>query len=42
MDMKATPLAALQDASLLKTEALIGGAWVAGDRRFGVEEEDAR
>ena len=38
MDMKATPLAALQDASLLKTEALIGGAWVAGDRRFGVED----
>jgi succinate-semialdehyde dehydrogenase/glutarate-semialdehyde dehydrogenase len=38
MDMKATPLAALQDASLLKTDALIGGQWVAGDSRFGVED----
>ena len=36
MDMKATPLAALKDASLLKSDALIGGQWVTGNGRFDV------
>jgi succinate-semialdehyde dehydrogenase / glutarate-semialdehyde dehydrogenase len=36
MDMKTSPLAALNDASLLKTDALIGGEWVAGQGRFDV------
>ena len=36
MDMKASPLAALNDASLLKTDALIGGDWVKGTSRFEV------
>ena len=36
MDMKTTPLAALKDASLLKSDALIGGQWVAGNGRFDV------
>ncbi len=36
MDMKASPLAALNDASLLKTDALIGGDWVKGASRFEV------
>jgi succinate-semialdehyde dehydrogenase / glutarate-semialdehyde dehydrogenase len=36
MDMKTSPLAALNDASLLKTDALIGGEWVAGPSRFDV------
>ena len=29
MDMKATPLALLNNAGLLKTDALLNGAWVA-------------
>ncbi len=36
MDTKTSPLAALRDASLLKTDALINGEWVAGNRRFDV------
>jgi succinate-semialdehyde dehydrogenase/glutarate-semialdehyde dehydrogenase len=36
MDMKTSPLAALNDPSLLKTDALIGGEWVAGSGRFAV------
>jgi succinate-semialdehyde dehydrogenase/glutarate-semialdehyde dehydrogenase len=36
MDMKNSPLAALNDASLLKTDALIDGAWIAGSARFDV------
>ena len=36
MDMKTSPLAALNDASLLKTDALIGGEWLAGSWRFDV------
>ncbi len=36
MDMKTSPLATLNDASLLKTDALIGGEWVAGASRFEV------
>jgi succinate-semialdehyde dehydrogenase/glutarate-semialdehyde dehydrogenase len=31
MDMKTSPLSTLADPSLLKTDALIGGEWVAGD-----------
>ncbi|HSN34288.1 MAG TPA: NAD-dependent succinate-semialdehyde dehydrogenase [Ideonella sp.] len=38
MDMKTSPLAALADASLLKTDALIGGQWVAGSARFEVHD----
>jgi succinate-semialdehyde dehydrogenase/glutarate-semialdehyde dehydrogenase len=36
MDMKTSPIAALTDAGLLKTDALIGGEWVAGGARFDV------
>ncbi|WP_180683715.1 NAD-dependent succinate-semialdehyde dehydrogenase [Tepidicella baoligensis] len=36
MDMKASPLAQLKDPTLLKTDALIDGRWVAGDSRFAV------
>ncbi len=36
MDAKTSPLAALADAGLLKTEALVGGAWV------GAQDESAR
>jgi succinate-semialdehyde dehydrogenase/glutarate-semialdehyde dehydrogenase len=40
MDMKTTPLATLADPSLLKTEALVGGAWVASQAsaRFAVTD----
>ena len=38
MDMKTSPLATLNDPSLLKTDALIGGEWVAGNRRFDVTD----
>jgi succinate-semialdehyde dehydrogenase/glutarate-semialdehyde dehydrogenase len=38
MDMKTSPLATLNDPSLLKTDALIGGEWVAGARRFDVTD----
>ena len=31
-----SPLAALEDASLLRTQALINGEWVAGTDRFAV------
>ena len=36
MDMKTSPLAQLKDPSLLKTNGLINGQWVAGTRRFDV------
>lgn len=36
MDMKTSPLALLKDPSLLKTDALINGQWVAGATRFDV------
>jgi succinate-semialdehyde dehydrogenase / glutarate-semialdehyde dehydrogenase len=36
MDMKTSPLSLLKDPSLLKTDALIGGAWVPGTSRFAV------
>ncbi|WP_322114249.1 NAD-dependent succinate-semialdehyde dehydrogenase [Aquabacterium sp. A7-Y] len=38
MDMKASPLAALKDPSLLKTDALIDGAWIGGGTRFEVHD----
>ncbi|HEX5684000.1 MAG TPA: NAD-dependent succinate-semialdehyde dehydrogenase [Ideonella sp.] len=38
MDMKTSPLASLADPSLLKTDALIGGEWVAGSVRFDVTD----
>jgi succinate-semialdehyde dehydrogenase / glutarate-semialdehyde dehydrogenase len=38
MDTKTSPLAQLNDPSLLKTDALIGGAWVAGANRFEVTD----
>ncbi|HET7795259.1 MAG TPA: NAD-dependent succinate-semialdehyde dehydrogenase [Rhizobacter sp.] len=36
MDQRASPLASLNDASLLKTNALINGEWVGGSKRFDV------
>ncbi len=36
MDMKTSPLALLADPSLLKTDGLIGGAWVGQQARFEV------
>ena len=38
MVTKPSPLAALSDASLLKTDALVAGAWVSGDARFEVHD----
>src|SRR6478752_4292293 len=38
MDSKTSPLAALDDASLLKTQALINGEWVAGKSTFAVTD----
>ena len=36
MDTKTHPLAALNDATLLKTDALVDGRWIAGASRFAV------
>ena len=36
MDMKTSPLSLLKDPSLLKTDALINGQWLAGASRFDV------
>ena len=36
MDMKTSPLSLLNDPSLLKTDALINGQWLAGASRFDV------
>ena len=36
MDMKTSPLALLKDPTLLKTDGLINGQWVAGTSRFDV------
>jgi succinate-semialdehyde dehydrogenase / glutarate-semialdehyde dehydrogenase len=36
MDMKTSPLAALNDPSLLKTDALVNGEWIKGDVRFDI------
>ena len=38
MDMKTSPLALLNDPSLLKTDALINGQWVAGSSRFDITD----
>jgi succinate-semialdehyde dehydrogenase/glutarate-semialdehyde dehydrogenase len=38
MDMKTSPLAQLNDPSLLKTDALIDGQWVKGTARFDVHD----
>ena len=38
MDMSTSPLATLNDPGLLKTDALIGGEWVAGPNRFEVTD----
>ena len=38
MDTKTSPLAQLKDPSLLKTDALINGRWVAGSSRFAVHD----
>ena len=38
MDMKTSPLALLNDPSLLKTNALINGQWLAGSSRFDVTD----
>ena len=38
MDAKTSPLTPLNDPSLLKTDALIGGAWVPGASRFDVHD----
>ncbi|MDZ7938614.1 MAG: NAD-dependent succinate-semialdehyde dehydrogenase [Rhodoferax sp.] len=38
MDMKTSPLALLNDPSLLKTDGLINGQWVAGSSRFAVHD----
>ena len=38
MDTKTSPLSQLKDPSLLKTDGLIGGAWVAGNSRFAVHD----
>jgi succinate-semialdehyde dehydrogenase/glutarate-semialdehyde dehydrogenase len=38
MDMKTSPVATLNDAGLLKTDALIGGEWVTGAARFDVND----
>src|SRR3954468_15921353 len=38
MDMKTSPLSLLKDASLFKTDALIGGEWLKGPGRFDVHD----
>ena len=38
MDMKTAPLSLLNDPTLLKTDALINGQWVAGSSRFDVND----
>jgi succinate-semialdehyde dehydrogenase/glutarate-semialdehyde dehydrogenase len=38
MDMKTSPLSALADPGLLKTDALIGGEWIGGSSRFAVND----
>ncbi len=38
MDMKTSPLSTLADPSLLKTDALVNGEWVAGHGRFEVRD----
>jgi len=38
MDMHTSPLAALTDPSLLKTDALIDGVWIGAAQRFAVDD----
>ncbi len=38
MDMKTSPLSLLKDPSLLKTDALVDGHWLAGPSRFAVHD----
>src|SRR5574343_2111913 len=38
VDMKTSPLALLNDPTLLKTDALVNGQWVAGASRFDVHD----
>ncbi len=38
MNRRTSPLSALQDASLLQTDALIDGVWVGSAQRFGVDD----
>ena len=38
MDMKTAPLSLINDPTLLKTDALINGQWVAGTSRFDVND----
>jgi succinate-semialdehyde dehydrogenase/glutarate-semialdehyde dehydrogenase len=38
MNSRTSPLSALQDASLLQTDALIDGVWVGSSQRFGVDD----
>ncbi|MFZ2737049.1 MAG: NAD-dependent succinate-semialdehyde dehydrogenase [Burkholderiaceae bacterium] len=38
MDMKTSPLALLNDPSLLKTDGLIDGQWIKGSSRFDVQD----
>ena len=38
MDMKTAPLSLLNDPTLLKTDALINGQWIAGTSRFDVND----
>jgi succinate-semialdehyde dehydrogenase/glutarate-semialdehyde dehydrogenase len=38
LDMKTSPLSLLNDPTLLKTDALIGGQWVKGESRFAVHD----
>jgi len=38
MDMKTSPLAALNDPTLLKTDALVNGEWLKGSARFDVTD----
>ena len=38
MDMKTSPLAALKDRDLLKTDALINGEWTGSTSRFAVTD----
>ena len=38
MDMKTSPLALLKDPTLLKTDGLVNGQWIAGSSRFDVHD----
>ena len=38
MNTPGSPLALLADPTLLKADALVGGQWIGGDRRFAVTD----